>query len=307
MKHLKLFTASLIALSLCACKNETVSEPSVSGGTGSPNKIILKSSVTESRTPNTDLQKNQIANGVKIGAFIVKEDGSCKYENEQLSADGNGKLTGNDMYFPIDGSVSIHTYAPYNGSWTYGENTFTISNDQSFDSGYLYSDLLYGEPQGSNSFSNSTGAITVNHLHKLAKLTIDFNVVDDTDLTGATINVLNTLPSISLNATDGTLGTPSGTAAPIKAHVVNSTEGEAASVIIVPQTLTSQTPLVEIVTSEASKTLQAKLTDNVTFESGKAYTYTVKVSADVAEITLTTTVTDWETGDELTGEAAEVN
>lgn len=305
---LTIFTFAALTLSLGSCRNDNDVTPV------SNDKVPIKltGSILETRAA-TALQSTQIDTSVHTGLFVVGATSSTTtihYENVELTSDINGKFsssTSSPLYYPIDGSdVSIYTYAPYNSAWTtFGVKTFTVNSDQSSDANYLASDLLYGAPSGSNQFSKSnTSAIEIIHTHKLAKVTLHFDVQDGTDLNGATINILNTLPSITLNTQSGKLGQEaSGEATTIKAHVATTTDGEDASVILVPQTIAAQTPFIEIKTSD-SKTLQVKLGDSgATFETGQAYTYTVTIKENLVEMNLKSILNNWGDGGSYSGEA----
>ena len=311
MKNFRIISTFLLAAGLMACSNQEVANPAPDKNQDTFSEdtpILLTSTVIPTRTSNTELQKTQLESGVQIGLFIMHEDKSLKYENEPLTADGKGYFSGSTLYFPDEGAVSIFAYAPYNESWIFGDNDFSVSTDQSTDQGYLDSDLLYGEPNGDNKYDkNTTTAISLAHAHKLAKITVKFNVLDESDLTGAEISILNTLPSVTINTKYGGISQAKGKMSEIKAHVSKTTKGEDASVIIIPQTLREGTPFIQVVSADGKKTLQAPLNTNVTFLEGKSYTYTVNLSTFTAEIALASSIDDWAGGDNLQGEAEEVD
>lgn len=230
---------------------------------------------------NSNLQSTQLVSGLQAGVFLMQDDAiMANGNNVQLTADGNGGFTyASRMTWPSNGTVSVYAYAPYNAAWTpSADNAFSVAADQSEDAGYLASDLVYGVPTATNPVTRTTdGNVAMSFSHKLAKLNIDIVSGDDAiNLKGATVNVLNTLPTTSLNLTTGALGTATGTATTIKAAIFSSTATAfKSSVILVPQTVNAGTQLVQIRT--ADKTYTAKLPADVTFESGKEYTYTVNV------------------------------
>ena len=305
MKKIAIYSLTLVAAALSGCRNDGVKNP-VEETIEPDTPILLTSIVTPSRTPNTDLQKTQLEEGVQIGLFVVHEDNSFKYDNEPLTADGRGYFIGSTLYFPNEGSVSLYAYAPYNPDWVYGENDFSVNSDQTEDKGYLDSDLLYAQPIGDNRFDkNTTKAISLAHAHKLAKVTVKFNVLDESDLTGATISILNTLPTVSINTKDGSLGVAKGSPTAIKAHVSQKAGGEDASVVIVPQSLTGGTPFIRVEKSDGLKSVEASLNTGVTFAEGKSYTYTINLSAESASIELASSLDDWSMGGNLQGEADE--
>ena len=279
-------------------------------------QLTLKSQVLLTRSTSQSLQTTQIASGVKVGAYVTQSGAATSTGNNvQLTADGSGNFTGGSMTWPTSGSVDIYAYAPYSSSFALSSaNEFSVQADQSSDDNYLASDLLYGVPTAGNSISEtSDGSVPMTFAHKLTKLNI--NIINNNtsiDLKGATVSVLNTLPTTALTLTDGTLAAASGSATTIKAATFASDATSfAASAIIVPQTVASGTTLVQIETTGTdAKTFIAKLGSEVAFASGKSYTYTVTINGEaVVETTLTLTnaqVTDWDSAtDALSGTAEE--
>ena len=312
MKKISLFTIALAGWVLMGCSSDEMKD----GQVGQQTPITFVSNVSTMRSTNVNLQKTQLAEGVKVGVFVRDADGFISGgNNAQLTASGAGGFTGSPIYFPEDGAaVSVHAYAPYQSGWSDQFDvaaTFTVSTNQSTDDGYLASDLLHGVPTETNSFTKETPVVTLNFQHKLSKLTVKFKTSEDTDvdLRGATINIVNTLPSATLKVSDGTLGTATGTATAIKAVTFASDATEfLASAVIVPQKVAAGSFIQVILTN--GKMLNARLNAEATFASGKAYVYSVNISGQgaeaKAEIELGSTVTDWvEDATELTGDVTE--
>ena len=207
------------------------------------------------------------------------------------------------MTWPATGSVSIYAYAPYNSTYTVSaDNAFTVAADQSSNDGYIASDLIYGIPTANNPISESqstSGNVAMSFSHKLTKLVVTLvkNTGSEIDLKGATVSIINTLPSTTINPSTGAIGAASGTATTIKAATFATTATEfKAAAVIVPQTIAANTNLVKIETTDG-KTYQAKLATEVTFAAGKAYNYTITIGEAVALTTMTLNggnVTNWD-------------
>ena len=311
MKNLLFLSLGLASLTLVSCSQDDAEQQSMN----KPTPITFVSSVAQTRSANTSLQKVQIANGVEVGVFAKTASGYITNgNNAKLTADGNGTFTGTQLYFPTDGSaVSVSAYAPYSAAFSGKDGeavAFSVAADQSSDAGYLKSDLLCGAPTGTNSFTEDNPTVALNFVHKLSKLTIKFTLGDDTDvdLKGAVVNIINTLPTTSLKVSDGTVGSASGSATTIKAVTfANDATTFLASAVIVPQAVSAGS-FIQIIL--ADKMLDAKLNSAATFVSGKAYTYNVNISGSgaetKAEIVLDSTVTDWVDDEtELTGDVTE--
>ena len=281
---------------------------------GSLTAINFVSSITQTRSANVNLQKVQVAEGTAVGVFARTGNGYISNgNNAMLTADGIGNFTGKTLYFPSDGSaVSVYAYAPYSSAFDGKDKedvTFSVAADQSGDEGYLRSDLLRGVPTGMNSYTKANPTVALNFEHKLSKLTVKFTLGDtDVDLWGATINIVNTLPTTTLNVSDGSIGAASGTATAIKAvKFAENATSFVASAVIVPQTVAAGS-FVQVVLSD--KILSAQLNSDVTFVSGKSYTYNVNISGEGADarakIMLGSTVRDWDDStEELTGDVKE--
>jgi hypothetical protein len=298
MNKISFFALGLASVALVSCSSD---EPKNSG---EATPITLRSNVEQTRSANVNLQKTQIANGVQVGVFArTATDYIASGNNAKMTADGNGAFSGTTLYYPTDGSaVSVYAYAPYSTDFDGKYDVavpFSVAADQSSDAGYLASDLLCGAPTGSNAFTKDTPTVNLNFSHKLAKIIVNFDIEDGAgvDLKGATVNVVNTLPTTSLNVADGSISAASGSATTIKAVTFSNEATEfAASAVIVPQTVAAGS-FVQIIL--ADKMLNAKLNSAVTFEAGKSYTYNVYVGSNRVEFETTTTVTDWITNDDV--------
>lgn len=311
MKKISMLSMGLALAALASCSSDDQEQQA-----GQPTAITLVSSVAQTRSANVNLQKTQIANGVEVGVFAKTSSGYITNgDNAKLTADGNGYFSGTTLYFPTDEStVSVNAYAPYNAAFTGKASeavSFSVAADQSSDAGYLKSDLLCGAPTGTNSFTKDNPTVALNFEHMLSKLTVKFKTSEDTDvdLKGATINIVNTQPSTTLNVMDRTIGAATGSATPIKAVTFGASATEfQASAVIVPQNVQRGSFVQVILTN--GKMLNAHLNSEATFASGKSYTYSVNISGQgaeaSAEIELNSTVTDWiDDPNELTGDVTE--
>ena len=332
MKNSKLFTPMLAALTLAAglisCNDD---EPTAdTGTTDGRTPITLISSVSTSgtgaaaattvstRSVSQSLQEEQLAEGVMVGVFAQSNSEYIENgDNCWLTADGNGSFTGTQMYFPEDGGqVSLYAYAPYSSSWAsqlWSYNDFSVATDQSTDEGYLNSDLLLGYPSSGNPVSSTSSAITLSFSHKLSKLNLNFSgyTAAGVNLAGATVTVMNVLKTVSVNVAEGTIGNASGaegeiTAAKFESNATTFT----ASAIFVPQTVQGTTNFV-MVTTEGGVQYMATLNQDVTFQSGKRYTYTLQFSGGGStgepvsvSLVLGSVVDAWEDGNEDLGGGA---
>lgn len=235
--------------------------------------ITLTSNVG-SRATDQSLQETQIASGVSVGVFITQSTTNIA-TNNMLTSNGSGSFTGdagstNDATTPLN----IYAYAPHNSAWENlsDEYTFTVTDQETNDK-YYAADLMIAEP--ATNITPTTDAINLTFKHKMAKLNLNFDLTGapaDFSLEGATVSVLNVKPSVSVNVSTGSIGALSGDPTALKAATLTASDTKA-SVVFPPQTIAQGTEFVQVVVG--SNTYNASLPSEVTFESGKKYTYTV--------------------------------
>ena len=290
-----------------SCSNDEVESMN---SASQPKQLTLTSNVSLTRSTSQSLQTTQIASGVKVGAYVTATSTTTPTStgnNVQLTADGNGNFSGGTMTWPSSGNVDIYAYAPYSSTASLSDGyAFSVQADQSTDANYLASDLLYAS--ATNQAQTASGNVAMTFAHKLTRVNINItNNNSELNLGGATVKVMNTLPTTSLALTNGTIAAASGTATEIKAATFSSTAELTASAVIVPQSLSSGTTFVQI-EPVSGTTLIAKLASNVTFAAGKSYTYTVTINSTETVLTLSSaSITDWDSNtDALAGNAEEV-
>lgn len=269
------------------------------------------SDMLATKTADVDLQSTQIVSGVQVGVFVEAGE-DVTYANSCLTADGNGSFSSTSVMYWPDASANVYAYAPYNGSWSdalSAEKVFTVALDQSTDEAYLKSDLLWGTPQ-ENPVPQTADVVSVLFAHKLAKLNVNIvNNNESIDLRGASLNVLDVLPSIPVNVKTGDLGAAEGTAADIRiAGFASDAEEFRASALVVPQTVAAG-DFLQIVTAD-SKVLVARLASSLELKSARRYSYTIRISGDSeavqVELVLDSSISDWEDDSEMGGDASEV-
>ena len=296
---LSLLLTAATMLTLVACSSDEVESTSTSQG---ERAISLTSSVAMTRAESNLQSSTLVSTSVKVGAFGVSgSDVIERNNNIQYAVDANGVLNASSraMIWPQTGSASIYAYAPYAEGWTYNEaHEFTVKTDQSTGANYLASDLLYGVP-AKNPVKETTEAIPVKFVHKLAKLTVTITKASGASITlkGGTLSVLNTKIGTTFTPNTGAITAASGTATVIKAGTLNSETPSALSVIVVPQQLAANTRFLMV--EAGGKTYVAKLPAATTFEGGKAYELTATVGeapapAGEALTISSTTITDWD-------------
>ena len=236
------------------------------------NVISLTSQVATTRAAS-DPQTTALSTSNKVGVY-VSSSSSTLYNHVEHSVGDAGALTATTtMNYPTEdgATVNIYAYAPYASSLELSsDNAFSVSTDQSAESGYLASDLVYASKTGQASTSD---AVSLTFAHKLSQLQIIVQKDDDIDISsGATVYLTGTNTAATFNPSTGTVAAATTTnVQDIK--VATITAAGTVYAIAVPQEITANTELVKIVTND--KTYKAKLTSVSTLTGGKAYSFTV--------------------------------
>lgn len=282
MKKTKLFGWALMALaSFSACTNDAEEV------LAQENEIKLTSEITPSRVTNQELQSTQIVPGQKVGVTIT--GAKSEHKNVAWTAGEDGVLTNTeDAVYYGDGTATITAYHPYASS---GSSYFSVKTDQSSNSGYLASDLLWASAES----SDKNTPVSLKFTHMLSKINITLTSDDIEDLSNATISICGTNINTKLNTNTGELSASYETIEDIKAGVT-TTSAYTVSAIIVPQTITSGTQLIKIAHNDKNFTYH--LATDKKFESGYSYYYTLNLKEKDPEIEVklemeSDNITDW--------------
>lgn len=303
MKQNKLFlglaTMFAAAFTFTACSSDDAESQTTQE---SGNIINFTYGPAMTRTATDPQSGTSVSAGLNVGIFGVSSEASTTMTNDTntkyLTASGNALsyagTEGNEMTWPTAGSAtaSIYAYAPYQEGWIVdAENTFTVGADQSDDTKYLASDLLYAS--ATDQANGSTVPLAFGH--KLAKVNVTITKADGstTNLAGAKIYITGTkrvakfTPSTGVVAVDGTVSASDILALTIGSDLTagNPDSKATACAVVVPQDLVAETAFIKIVTSN-SKTLIGKLGSAATLASNGTYSMNISVG----NVTATETV-----------------
>lgn len=210
---------------------------------------------------------------------------------------------GSQPFFPASGNgVNIYAYYPSGKVNSVADGTtanFTVETDQSGDTNYKKSDLMYGKPtQNPVERTSSPTALTFTHL--LSKVTVTLTSgAGSPDLDGATVKFKEVKPTTTLTTATGGITTALGTETDI--IVLKATSSNlSGSAIIVPQTLPHT--FIEVSLKNGG-VLTSSFTgaQNVTFEGSKEHKYDITVN--LTSLDITSEITPWGTGTSGSGNA----
>lgn len=286
--------AGTIMMAACSADETGASLPTAEDG-----DIVLTSRVGETRTAS-ELQTDAVSTSVTVGTFGVSAGTLVTNgNNNQYSVAASGALTpkSKGMKWPSGkvGTVDIFAYAPYQNGWIYNaSNTFSVSDDQTTDAGYLASDLLYASVTGQ---TYSASPVALKFQHQLARINVNVTTATDrpADLPASVdIYIGGTLCAYSFNPSTGKGSVSGSTTKNIKiAKGVNVGKGYTAYAVIVPQTVKKGERFLKIDTG-TDEMVVAKLQSDVTFEEGKTYNFKAVVSPEGITLTLgSVTLSEW--------------
>jgi len=261
----------------------------------------------------------QIPDGRNVAVYVYEAGGVVPlYENNILTANGNGGLSGGEtMYFPSTGNKvdirALHTNAELPATLPVDDSSdpliHKVSNNQETIEGYVSSDLLYAT---SENVAKTTSTVNLSFNHLLSKLQVAVKAGDgltDADIEGITIGgtklemeffLARTGPLVSYGPPVDASTSPIVIGADVSTNFVNDLKYN--DVIIVPQTLAKNTAFITVHLAGGSD-LNYRLPAETTFQSGKIYKY--QLTANLLELSLTTSIEDWEPvgGDPVSGNA----
>ena len=327
MNKTTIATTALLLLLTASCSNDKeISENPNNPSTAQQVEIRLISSLATTRA-YTSTQATQLTAGQTVYAWV--DDHGLATEHVKawtLTCQTDQSLSGtNKYYFPASG-YTVDVYAVH-GNFTATEGTtawttfntgltHSVETDQTVAGNLEKSDLLFARE---TDLARNNNAKTLHFAHELSKIEVYLvagSGLVDTDITNATVKLLNVLPTanvtLSKSGTPDATITAGGTATTISTRMQYATDvtvnvgttadpnmqnayafGEA---IIVPQYFDTAYDG----TGAAQQFLEVDMPSGVKlytsikrqFEKGKKYSYNVTVNS--TDLVLTSTISDWD-------------
>lgn len=250
---------------LAGCTNEEMNE-----GLGIDTPIQVTANVEGIMTTRADntTELTEFGLSIKDGESY---DGDYAGENI-LAKSENGTWTLDKTVLYKGSGQSYFAYAPYNADMEKGATTyaFSVRADQSAEGAMQASDLLHA----SGNVDDPTLAITFSHM--LSKLTVTLTPegfgTDEVSFTGVTLR--GTLPTTTLNLTDGTVDTATGTATGITMCPTGT--NNTYECILVPQTV-KYSVVIDAKVNNSPKSYVYTPANAYEFKSNNSYTLTLTV------------------------------
>ena len=325
MKTRFLMATAAAAIVMVACNNEETDnwagEIRLSSG-------LAVQQVNSTRAAN-NIQNGQFAAGEKIDVFINEavntgETATTSYTQPLVyTAGGDGSMstsTSDQPYYPTSGKdVNIYAYYPSGTVTSIDADAasveFTVKENQSSDTDYKASDLMYGKPALNNPVGRTKNDVNITFKHLLSKVTVTLKQgVGTPDLTGATVELLNVLPTTKLNPSKGTISGADEEKDKIAITVMKVTNNSnlSGSAVVVPQTLNKaadgQRRFIKVTLNTGGVLYSQNLTDaegqtieDIKMEAGNEYKY--EITVNLTSLDIKSSITEWVTGETVKGEA----
>lgn len=255
-----------------------------------------------------------------IGLYIVPFDESNTTPGEisSLSYAANigftydgvswNTVSGSKVYWS-DGTTKTDFYAyyPYDKNLV-GSNprnySFAIKADQQTKKGYEASDFLWAK---TSAVSPTKDPVDLSFYHKLSKIRINVKTELpglDVQLADATTSILNTEQVATIDLADGsaTAGSAGKStilvfqhSTPVNGYILS------AEAILIPQTVQSGIPLIQIAIPSNGSTYTYTPTSSIVFESGKERTINITITS-LGLVVSVGSIVDWLPSDIIEGE-----
>ena len=199
-------------------------------------------------------------------------------------SESTGKWSTTDaLYWGVQATNTFNAWYPATSAY----DSFTIPVDQT--AGTVAADWM----TATTSANRANGAVNLSFNHNLAKVTITIDKWNNEYLESERV-----ISSLELSSLSGVMySTLSGDnqAKWVKTYTKETNKSFVA--IIAPGTYASATDIMQVYVNGSETPLAVKTTSNLTLEAGKAYRFKLTIGKDLATITSSVTVGDWDDED----------
>ena len=203
---------------------------------------------------------------------------------------GKNRLTPDvQPYYPSTGTVDI--YALYPTAVTSTTSSFSVAADQSSESDYKASDLMWASISGQ---AKTTKDVNLEFAHQMAKISIDVTGAEGVTIKSIKLlNTVRTVPITNIWLSSRAIGAVSATnneadktiTVATSSDATNGDEQLSGSVLFPPQTIAAD--FIEVTTNYGT----TKFSTNKAFSGGTEYKVSLNITRQM--IGFTSTITDW--------------
>ena len=223
----------------------------------------------------------------QVYLYITDATSSTSLKTGAVTLSSSSVSTG--IYYPTNGHlVNIKGYYP--SSVTNTSTSFAVQADQSSETNYKSSDLMYAHKENC---ARQSGAHALTFNHALSKIIVQVQSDGTITTEKAVVTLKNVKRSATLSA--GVFSAVSGSASTVTMGTTSSnlsTTAQSLSAIIVPQTIAASTQFIEVKLNTSNATYTYAIpSGGKTFASGNAYTYTLTLG--LQGVSVTTSISSW--------------
>lgn len=276
MKTFKFFLAAMAAVATTACNNEeeiTAYQPA-------DGEIQLQMVHPSGQTRATD---TAFENTDQIGVYVTTADAALQLggnvvNNELFTYNGTSWTSPRKAYWNA-GKHNVYAYYPYSKTVNDVEDyKFSVQTDQSTKEGYTRSDFLWAS---ATDVAASNTAVKMQFAHKLSCVNVQLvkgETYEGEIPANTEVYIYSTTPDALISLTSGDATKDSyGSSASIRCYQVSNTLYKA---IVVPQNLSTQRPVVEVVIGNVSYLMEGK----ISYKPGMRHTLTVTLEQNPEKI-----------------------
>jgi uncharacterized protein (TIGR02145 family) len=272
--YFKYIAIATFAVLLCSC-NKEISPDAVESQVQIAAKIApcLVTRVTDDGTAFSD------GDAIKVQNTDRESKNLATYTYTASTGKWN---TSDELYWDGESENTFNAWYPTTAQYS----SFTIPSDQS--AGITSADWM----TATASAKKADGNVELAFNHNLAKVTV--TIESWSNEYAANEKVVNSLELNSLSSTMSNDGSLSGdnVAKWIKTYVSQANTSYVA--IVAPGTYTSAADIMQVYVNGSATALKVKSTSTVVVESGKAYNFRLTIGKDLAAISSSITVNDWD-------------
>lgn len=232
----------------------------------------------ESRATETSFEKSDSIGVYVTAAEAALQLGGNEVNNELFMYNGTSWTSKRTVYWN-DGKHDVYAYYPYSSDVNEIENfRFDVLEDQSNAHNYTRSDFMWAS---ATDIAASKNPVSMQFSHKMSNVIVNLETSENFDgdiPSTAEVYLYSTVTSALVDLSTGDVAKDSyageGT---IKCRKLNNTMFTA---IVVPQSITSRRPLVEVVVDNVSYLMEGK----ISYRQGYRHTITVVLDKNPDQI-----------------------
>lgn len=277
MKTTRYFMAAVMAIALAACNNEMGME----GTAYVPDEGEIQLMMVhphQTRVTETSFEVSD-----SIGVYVTANDVALQLagnevNNELFTYNGTSWTSKRKVYWNT-GKHNVYAFYPYSKKVNdVVDYSFSVQTDQSTDWGYTHSDFLFASALDVTASANP---VAMQFAHKMSNVIVNLEKGENFEgviPANAEVYLLSTVPQAVIDLTTGDAAKDNyGSVEAIRCRQLSNTQYQG---IVVPQSLTSRRPLVEVVIGDVSYLMEGK----ISYRPGMRHTISVTLDQNPEQI-----------------------